>query len=63
MAQFKAGQSGNAKGRPPVGKKNARQLGAAKLKKLLKVLEPLADDSILVASEIMQDEDPPKQLD
>jgi hypothetical protein len=57
MAQFKPGESGNTKGRPSASKQSARKIGAAKLKKLLKVLEPLADDSILVASEIMQDED------
>jgi len=55
MSQFKPGQSGNTKGRPTGAKKSARQMGADKLKRLLKALEPMADDSILVAAEIMND--------
>jgi len=53
---FKPGQSGNYKGKPSGTKTSARRQGANKLKKLLKALEPLADDSIGVAAEIMQDE-------
>lgn len=55
MSQFKPGQSGNPKGRPKGSVRNARRLGADKLKRLLKALEPIADDSIIVASEIMND--------
>lgn len=57
--QFKPGQSGNPRGRPSGTTKTARQLGADKLKKLLRALEPYADESILVAAEIMHDEDAP----
>lgn len=55
-SQFKPGESGNKNGRPSGTKQNARKLGANKLKKLLRALEPIADDSILVAAEIMQDD-------
>lgn len=55
--QFKPGKSGNPRGRPSGTKKTARQLGADKLKKLLRALEGYADDSIVVAAEIMQDEE------
>ncbi|QDP60458.1 MAG: hypothetical protein GOVbin1096_86 [Prokaryotic dsDNA virus sp.] len=55
--KFKPGQSGNPKGRPSGTKKTARQLGADKLKKLLKALEGYADDAILTAANIMQDEE------
>jgi len=57
MSQFKPGESGNKKGRPTGTKQNARKLGATKLKRLLRALEPIADDSILVAAEIMNDAD------
>jgi len=57
MGQFKPGQSGNTKGRPSGAKKSARQLGGDKLKRLLRALEPIADESIIVAAEIMNDAD------
>jgi len=53
--KFTEGVSGNPNGRPTGTKQNARKLGATKLKKLLRALEPLADESILVAAEIMND--------
>lgn len=55
--QFKPGQSGNPNGRPSGTKKTARQLGADKLKKLLKALEGYADDAIITAANIMQDDE------
>lgn len=54
--QFKPGQSGNTKGRPKGSKIAARKTGATKLKRLLRALEPLADDSIATAAEIMQND-------
>lgn len=53
---FEKGKSGNTKGRPSGTKQSARKIGANKLKKLLRALEPIADESILVAAEIMQDD-------
>jgi hypothetical protein len=53
--KFTEGVSGNPNGRPTGTKQNARKIGATKLKKLLRALEPLADSSILVAAEIMND--------
>lgn len=54
--RFKPGQSGNKAGRPAGSKISARRHGANKMKKLLKALEPYADESILIAADIMQDE-------
>lgn len=52
---FEPGQSGNKKGRPSGTKQSARRIGANKMKKLLRALEPIADESIQIAAEIMQD--------
>lgn len=53
---FEKGQSGNPNGRPSGTKQNARQIGRNKLKKILRTLEPLADDSIDFAASLMGEE-------
>lgn len=46
----------NKGGRPKGSKQSHRRLGANRLKRLVTALEPLADQSIITAAEIMNDD-------